>query len=177
MIVMMITSTGSLWSSVVHESTHEHSRAFTSMSRGMGPPARSWNPRLSSLSDGLQREGQQLIGDAATSSNNDGGTLFKEGNLEEALEQLHRAFEIQEERAPSSLLDVAVLCNNAGKVLFEQGFLDEALEQLRHALKIQQEKAPNSLAIATSCSNVKSASWQQGKLEEALEQLHRALEI
>jgi Tfp pilus assembly protein PilF len=108
----------------------------------------------------------------ATSCNNIGAGFWKQGKLEEALEQFRLALEIEEGKAPNSL-DVATFYNNIGTVLNQQGKLEDALEHYRRALEIREEKAPNSLDLASSYMSVAEVYKKKGQLA-FLEQYRRA---
>ena len=103
---------------------------------------------------------------------------YSQGKVQEALEQLHRAFEIRIRVLGKDHPDVANTGENIAIVYQEQGKLEEALEIYELALATQirvcGQDHPN---VATSYNNIGVVYDRQGKYEEALVQYSRALEI
>jgi tetratricopeptide (TPR) repeat protein len=94
--------------------------------------------------------------------NNLGNVFFRQGRMDEAMEQYEKALAIHPQ------YDLAH--NNLGLVFFRQGRVDEAMEHYQKALAISPD-------YADAHDNLGRALAQKGRVTEALEQYQKAVEI
>jgi len=113
-----------------------------------------------------------------------GNVLWKEGNLEGAIESYRQALD--------KLSDASKVHNNLGGVYYEEGRLDEAIQHYRQALATSRSRFAQissssplmpSVALSftaspfTAHSNLADALARKGRPQEALEHYQQALQL
>ena len=100
--------------------------------------------------------------DNAVAQNNLGHTLFKMGDIDDALTHFQTALQIKP--------DLAEAHNNLGNALLKKGRVDEATAHFQKALQIRP-------AYAVARNNLGNALLQKGQVDEAMAQYQEALQI
>jgi tetratricopeptide (TPR) repeat protein len=94
--------------------------------------------------------------------NNLGDAYYKQGRLDEAMEEFRIALKLKP--------DYEKAHNNLGLVYTEQGRIDEAIEEYKEAIKLN----PASAGVH---NNLGSTYYEQGRIDEAIEEYREALRL
>jgi tetratricopeptide (TPR) repeat protein len=94
--------------------------------------------------------------------NNLGLLLGNQGHMEEAMEQYHKAIQIN--------LNCFEAINNLGNALFQKGNVDEAIAHFQRALQINPD-------YVEAQNNLGNALLQKGSVDEAIAHYQKALQI
>jgi len=114
----------------------------------------------------------------ATLANNLGTTLWAQGGLEGAREQVERALEIDEKLYGPEHPGVATDANNLGMILQDLGDLAGPREQTERALRIVEKVfGPEHPEVARGANNLGRILQDLGDLAGAREQFGRALRV
>jgi tetratricopeptide (TPR) repeat protein len=117
----------------------------------------TWGDSVTLWSNAVERTGPNSL-----AQNNLGNALLQKGRVDEALDHLRKALEIEPD-----LADAYVSLGNA---LVQKGRTDEAIAQYRRALELQP-------GLVKAHTNLGVAYQQAGRTDEAIAQYQQALDL
>lgn len=102
----------------------------------------------------------------------------QKGELEKALEYLHKSLAIKQENPTKDYVDLAISYHNIAKILCSKKQFDEALQYCNKALEVRRESlGDNHLLLADSYTLLADVHAQISDYDESMECLQQSLTI